>query len=133
MTFDPFFSCHMLVWFQVNNFRIRVGKKALGHFMTHNATVSYRNCSSVFCMNSCHVVFMFHFPPCALRSDFLINITHMIGHEWTRGLLISCIHLMTAFCTRLYTLDKKSLNGHGKSMVTVLQIKRNSLSNEGRI
>ncbi len=31
----------MLVWFQVNIFRIRVGKKDLGHIMTHIDTVCY--------------------------------------------------------------------------------------------
>ena len=39
--FMPKMSDHMLVWFQVNNFRIRVGKKGLGHIMTHNDTVSF--------------------------------------------------------------------------------------------
>ncbi len=49
MTFDQFFSCHMLVWFQVNNFRIRIGKKDLGHIMTHNDTVSFFNYMQLFC------------------------------------------------------------------------------------
>ncbi len=44
-------SCHMLVWFQVNNLRIRVGEKGLGHIMTHNDTVSLHSdqiCRAIF-------------------------------------------------------------------------------------